>query len=93
MRRSIAIALVLGSVGLAAADNRVDAERYFRNGEKAYRAQNFEGAAANFEEAYKALAIPEIAFSAAQAYRRQYRVDGKAANVSGTNGNVASSSM
>ncbi len=81
MRRSIAIALVLGSVGLAAADNRVDAERYFRNGEKAYRAQNFEGAAANFEEAYKALAIPEIAFSAAQAYRRQYRVDGKAANV------------
>ena len=42
---------------------------------RAYAAQNFEAAAADFYEAYKALAMPEIAFSAAQAYRRLYRID------------------
>ena len=34
-------------------------------------------AARNFDEAYKALPMPEIAFSAAQAYRRLYRVEPK----------------
>lgn len=53
------------------------AERHFHAGERAYKAQNFGAAAANFEEAYKALPLPEIAFSAAQAYRRQYRVEPK----------------
>src|SRR6201999_3343085 len=33
------------------------------------------------EQAYKALPLPEIAFSAAQAYRRQYRVDAKPSHV------------
>ena len=81
MRAAIVIALVLAS-RVAGADDRVAAERFYRGGEKAYRAQNFAAAAANFEQAYKALALPEIAFSAAQAYRRQYRIDGNAAHVS-----------
>lgn len=67
--------------GLAHADDRATAERYFRAGAKAYAAQSFEAAAAHFEEAYRALALPEIAFSTAQAYRKLYRVDPKPAYV------------
>lgn len=63
------------------ADNRATAERYFRAGAKAYAAQNFAAAATNFDEAYKALPMPEIAFSAAQAYRRLYQVDPKPQHV------------
>ena len=66
--------LLLALAGTASADEKT-AERYFRAGEKAYAAQNFAAAAQNFEEAYKELPLPEIAFSAAQAYRRQYRVE------------------
>ncbi|MBV8758692.1 MAG: PEGA domain-containing protein [Deltaproteobacteria bacterium] len=73
--RIIAILLVLCAV--ATADDKREAERYFRAGEKAYQSQNFEAAARNFEEAYKDAPLPEIAFSAAQAYRRQYRVDAR----------------
>lgn len=62
--------------GTAHAD-RATAEKYFRAGAKAYAAQSFEAAAAHFEEAYRALALPEIAFSTAQAYRKLYRVDPK----------------
>src|SRR5207248_4111962 len=65
MRRRVvkwlAIALVLVA-GTARAD-RETAERYFRAGEKAFAAQNFAAAAVDFEEAYKALSLPEIAFS------------------------------
>ncbi|MBA3539903.1 MAG: PEGA domain-containing protein, partial [Deltaproteobacteria bacterium] len=43
----------------------------------AYAAQNFAAAVASFEEAYKLVPLPEIAFSAAQAYRRQYRVEAR----------------
>ncbi|HSN27646.1 MAG TPA: PEGA domain-containing protein [Kofleriaceae bacterium] len=73
--RVLAIVALLCAV--ASADDRAAAERYFRAGEKAYAAQNFEAAAENFEEAYKQAPLPEIAFSAAQAYRRQYRVDAR----------------
>jgi hypothetical protein len=62
---------------LAHADDRAAAERYFRAGAKAFAAQNFGAAATDFDEAYKALPLPEIAFSAAQAYRRLYRIDPK----------------
>ena len=73
----LALILVAALATRAAADDPKAAERYFRAGEKAYKAQNF-GAAANlFESAYKELPLPEIAFSAAQAYRRQYRVEPK----------------
>ena len=40
---------------------------------KAYSAQSFSTAAEEFEQAFAASPMPEIAFSAAQAYRRAYR--------------------
>jgi hypothetical protein len=75
MMRSLIILVLVG--GIAHADDRANAERYFRAGAKAYAAQNFQAAATNFDEAYKAMPMPEIAFSAAQAYRRLYQVDPK----------------
>jgi len=77
----LAVILVAALAARAAADDPKAAERYFRAGEKAYKAQNFAAAAGLFESAYKELPLPEIAFSAAQAYRRQYRVDPKPAYV------------
>lgn len=74
--RAVLMVVALYAATAHAEDTKA-AERYFRAGEKAYKAQNFAAAAQNFEEAYKAAAIPEIAFSAAQAYRRQFRVDPK----------------
>ena len=76
MRSFVAFAMVV-LCAVAHADDRERAEQFFRAGEEAYRAQSFAAAAADFEEAYKALPLPEIAFSAAQAYRHQYRVDSK----------------
>lgn len=74
--------LVLAALTTVAhADDRKAAEKYFRAGAKAYAAQSFAAAAANFDEAYKASPMPEIAFSAAQAYRRLYRIDPNAAHV------------
>ena len=75
--KALAILLALCAVAAAQAVDNKAAERYFRAGAKAYAAQNFEAAATNFDEAYKALPLPEIAFSAAQAYRRLYRIDAK----------------
>ena len=51
MMRSLIILVLLG--GIAHADDRANAERYFRAGAKAYAAQNFQAAATNFDEAYK----------------------------------------
>ncbi len=76
MRSALAIAILLAAPAYAD-DNKDNAERYFRAGSKAYSAQNFSAAAADFDEAYKAMPVPEIAFSAAQAYRRLYRVEPK----------------
>ncbi len=59
------------------AGDRAAAEKYFRAGERAWTAQNFAAAAAQWEEAYKLYPIPGIAFSLGSAYRRQYRVDPK----------------
>ncbi len=69
--------IVVLLAGITRADDRARAEQYYRAGESAYAKQSFAAAAQDFEEAYKALPIPELAFSAAQAYRRQYRVDPK----------------
>ncbi len=73
---AICIALVAAS-SIARADDRVKAEQYFRAGEQAFRHQSFAAAAESFELAYTEMAIPEIAFSAAQAYRRQYFIEPK----------------
>jgi hypothetical protein len=75
MSRVIVMLLLL--VGVAHADDKALAEKYFRAGAKAYSAQNFQAAASNFNEAFKVLAMPEIAFSAAQAYRKLYQVEPK----------------
>ena len=75
MRRATLVVLLVAAT--AHADDRKLAERYFRAGERAYQAQNFGAAARDFELAYRAAKLPEIAFSAAQAYRRQYRVDAR----------------
>jgi hypothetical protein len=75
MPRLVIVAIVLAAA-VAHAD-RTKAEQYFYAGEAAFKNQNFGAAAANFELAYKEAALPEIAFSAAQAYRRQYFIDGK----------------
>ena len=71
------LVIVMALAATARADDRGAAERYFRAGAQAYSAQNFGAAAADFDEAYKAMPLPEIAFSAAQAYRRLYFVDPK----------------
>ncbi len=83
MRRVI-IAVVLGLSALAPAlaiaqkaspQVRAEAERFFRAGERAYNAGQYVAAAQAFEEAWKRLPLPAIAFSAAQAYRLQYFID------------------
>ncbi len=76
MKRA-ALLIVLVLVGVAHAEDKKLAERHYKLGAKAYAAQNFEAAATNFDEAYKNYNKPEIAFSAAQAYRRLYQIDPK----------------
>lgn len=71
----LAIALALGLPRPAAAEDRAEAERFFRLGAEAYKGGLFDAAAANFDRAYEHLAAPEIAFSAAQAHRLQYQAD------------------
>jgi hypothetical protein len=76
-RIAIALIVIVAALRPAGADDRKAAERYFKAGAKAFAAQSFEAAATNFDEAYKALPMPEIAFSAAQAYRKAYQVEAK----------------
>lgn len=72
-----ALVILVLFVGIARADDKKLAEKHFKLAAKAYAAQNFEAAALNFDEAYKNLPKPEIAFSAAQAYRKLYTLDPK----------------
>lgn len=74
MKHTALVLAILLAAAPALADRAV-AEKYFRTGAKAYAAQSYGAAAANFDEAYRALPLPEIAFSAAQAYRKLYRTD------------------
>lgn len=80
---ALVLALCAGVVGAAApahADKRA-AERAFTHGETLYKAGKFIAAAAEFEAAYRELPAPEIAFSAAQAYRLGYQRDPDPAHV------------
>jgi hypothetical protein len=72
--KTLACVIVVALTSAAHADRKA-AERYFHAGEKAYKAQNFDAAAQNFDRAYEAFPAPELAFSAAQAHRKQYRVE------------------
>jgi hypothetical protein len=59
-----------------AAGSRAEAEQFFRAGERAFKNNSFQAAAEMFERAYATLPLPAIAFSAGQAYRLQYALDG-----------------
>ena len=72
--RALAVVVLVLAAAPAHAD-RAKAEQYFRAGAQAFKQQNFGAAAEQFELAYQELPLPEIAFSAAQAYRRQYFID------------------
>ena len=72
-----ALVLALVCIAAPARADRAKAEQYFQAGAEAFKQQNFAAAAENFEHAYKELALPQIAFSAAQAYRRQFFIDRK----------------
>jgi hypothetical protein len=54
---------------------KAEAERVFRAGESAYNGGQYAVAAQAFEEAYRLLPVPAIAFSTAQACRLQYFID------------------
>jgi hypothetical protein len=75
--RSVHALLILALLAGTAFADKVKAEQYFHAGAEAFKKQSFEAAAEQFELAYKELALPEIAFSAAQAYRRQYFIEPK----------------
>ncbi len=69
-------ALLGGSAAPAVAQSqKAEAEKFFRAGEQAYNAGQYLVAAQAFEEAYRLLPVPAIAFSTAQAYRLQYFID------------------
>jgi hypothetical protein len=76
-----AVIVVLMALAAAAApvnaDDRDDAEQFYRIGERAYKKQNYKVAAKNFDEAYARAKLPDVAFAAAQAHRLQYYVDRK----------------
>jgi len=60
---------------LAAGAQDVEVRRYAEAGTEAFQLGRYLVAAAAFEEAYRRDPRPALAFSAAQAYRRQYWVD------------------
>ncbi|HTR53814.1 MAG TPA: PEGA domain-containing protein, partial [Kofleriaceae bacterium] len=71
---SLAVAVLVAAPAYA---DKAKAEQYFRVGAQAFKQQHYDAAAESFEMAYKEDPLPEIAFSAAQAYRRQYFIDQK----------------
>lgn len=80
MIRSPAIALLVLAPMLAlcpgtARADRDEAMRFFHNGAVAYKEGQFDVAAIAFDQAYAQVALPEIAYSAAQAHRLQFQSD------------------
>ncbi len=75
MKRLILMLLVVFAGTAQADDQRAEAERYFRTGERLLNAGEFAAAASSFEDAYEILPLPEIAFSAAQSYRLAFVKD------------------
>lgn len=79
-RISVLVLLVLATLAMrvsvaTADDQRIEAEKYFRTGERLLNAGEYAAAASSFEDAYEILPLPEIAFSAAQSYRLAYVKD------------------
>lgn len=71
------LTLVLGAPAPARGDDgQAAAARRFAAGSQAYRAGKYLAAARAFEESHAQKPVAAVTFSAAQAYRRQYFVDG-----------------
>jgi len=79
MRACVILICLVAMTAGADADKQKAAD-LFAAGEQAYKMSNFIGAAQNFEAAFQELPAPEIAFSAAQAYRLQFQIDQKPHN-------------
>ncbi len=77
MSRLVVALAVLIALAVPVRADKAKAEQYFRAGAQAFKQQSYAAAAEQFELAYKELPLPEIAFSAAQAYRRQYFIEPK----------------
>jgi hypothetical protein len=75
MRTLLVTLAILAAAAPARADDKADAEMFFRAGEKAFNAGQYGPAADAFEQAYAKLPLPAIAFSTAQANRLQYFID------------------
>ncbi|MEQ8276584.1 MAG: PEGA domain-containing protein [Deltaproteobacteria bacterium] len=79
--RALVLLLLVALPGRALADDTERARRFFRAGSIAYERGRFAEAARAFEEAYGIVDSPALAFSLAQAHRRQYFVDKDAAKL------------
>jgi hypothetical protein len=73
--RLLLIVSLLLTTSSVLAQNREESKRFFRAGERAFNAGQYEMAADAFEQSYKLLPLAPIAFSTAQAHRLQYFVD------------------
>src|SRR5438132_8083251 len=84
MKRALVIllVLVLAANAFAQGSSGVDqAKTFFTAGAQAYERGDFVGAIQAFERANQLAPRPAILFSIAQAYRRQYYIDGKPDNL------------
>jgi hypothetical protein len=74
-RAAVLVALAaLLAVRVARADDLADAKNYFKAGASAYAAGDYLAAIQALDAAYRVTPLPQIAFSLAQAERRQYFV-------------------
>ena len=71
----LVVGMAMSGAAVAGEGDKAEAEKLFRAGEQAYNAGQYMVAAQAFEQAYKLLPVPAIAFSTAQAYRLQYFID------------------
>ncbi len=78
---SLALALTSGATTGHSAGSKEQARNFFNAGVRAYKAGQFLAAARAFVEAHKLLSKPQLLFSIAQAYRRQFHVEHKSAHL------------
>lgn len=82
MKRALAFLFAFSIATSAVAQTDVDqAKTFFTAGAQAYDRGDFTGAIQAFERAYQLAPRAAILFSIAQAYRRQYYIDGKPDNL------------
>ena len=83
MMREAALVLLVGLLATPAAlaDDRADAKNYFKAGASAYTAGDYLAAIQALDAAYRLTPLPAIAFSLAQAERRQYFVSREPAHL------------